>query len=200
MARIIDMQCPVFEEKGAIKITTDYGKDIPDYPTDGKTGDHWGLDLVRGLENGDSATATIVAIADGYITAQRKWVKGSQKSPAFGNCVYVKHENGMVTKYAHLKYGTMPSWIKDGAEVKKGDVLGFMGSTGYSYGAHLHFQVEDEDGNTVDPEPYLTGEKSFDVAKEYGVKLTETYKDISEAWKVAEALETLGVSADVYDI
>lgn len=200
MARIIDKQCPIFEEEGTIKITTDYGKDIPDYPTDGKTGDHWGLDIVRGIDEGKSATATIVAIADGVITAQRKWVKGFAKSPAFGNCVYIKHENGMVTKYAHLKYGTMPDWIKDNVPVKKGDVLGFMGNTGYSYGAHLHFQVEDADGNTVDPEPYLTGAKSFDLAKEYGVKLSEVYKDEKEAQKIADALNVLGLSAETYEI
>lgn len=187
-------QCPVFKEAGDIKLTTPYGANIPDYPTKGKTGNHWGCDIVRCTDGNNSTTATITAIADGVIFAQRKWVKEGAKSPAAGNCVYIRHEDGTVTKYMHLKYGTMPDWIKDNAPVKKGDALGYMGNTGNSYGAHLHFQVEVNE-KTVDPLPYLLGEKV--IGARYGVKLSEKYDTEAEAQKVAEALNTLGIKSEV---
>ena len=187
-------QCPVFKEAGDIKLTTPYGAKIPDYPTKGKTGDHWGCDIVRSTDGKNSTTATITAIADGVIYAQRKWVKGFDDSVSAGNCVYIRHADGTETKYMHLKYGTMPDWIKDNAPVRKGDVLGYMGSTGNSYGAHLHFQVE-VNKKTVDPLPYLLGEKV--IGAKYGVKLSEKYDTEAEAQKVAEALNTLGIKSEV---
>lgn len=188
-------QCPVFKESGDIKLTTPYGANIPDYPTKGKSGDHWGNDIVRCTDGKNSTTATITAIADGVITAQRKWVKEGVKSPAAGNCVYIRHADGTVTKYMHLKYGTMPDWIKDNAPVKKGDVLGYMGSTGNSYSAHLHFQIEDANGKTVDPLPYLLGEKV--IGKTYGVRLTKEFSSEEQAKKIASALNDLGIKAVV---
>lgn len=197
MSRLLGLsQVPVFEEKGDAKVTTEFGRNIPDYPTPGKTGNHWGLDIVRCSDGSSSELATIVAIADGVIYAQRKWVKGFNSDYSAGNCVYIRHENGMVSKYFHLKYGTMPDWIKDDMEVHKGDVLGYMGATGVAYGAHLHFQVEDENGTPVDPEPYLLGEKTFDKVPEYYVKLG-VFKDITEAKAVQSALKVLGTDSTI---
>ena len=144
MSRLLNLtQCPVFKEAGDAKVTTDYGKDITDYPTEGKTGDHWGLDIVRSTGNNNSKTATIVAIESGTVYAQRKYVKDGEKSPSEGNCVYILHDDGVtITKYYHLKEGTVPEKIADNVRVEKGEVLGYMGNTGYSFGAHLHFQVE----------------------------------------------------------
>lgn len=190
-------QCPVFKESGDIKVTTPYGADIPDYPVNGKSGDHWGNDIVRCIDGKNSTTATITAIADGVIYAQRKWVEGFNQSVSAGNCVYIRHDDGTVTKYLHLKHGTMPDWIADNVPVKKGDVLGYMGSTGYSYGAHLHFQVE-VNGKPVDPLPYLLGDKT--IGAKYGVKLSEKYDTEAEAQKVADALNTLGVKAEIESI
>lgn len=190
-------QCPVFKEEGDIKLTTPYGEDIPDYPTKGKTGDHWGCDIVRSVD-GNSTTATITAIADGVIYAQRKWVKDGAKTPEAGNCVYIRHADGIVTKYMHLKYGTVPDWIGDNMPVKKGDVLGYMGNTGKSYSAHLHFQVEANE-KTVDPLPYLLGEKIIGEKVEYKVQLSETFTDKQEAEKIASALTDLGIGAKVIE-
>lgn len=198
MARIIKKQCPVFLEEGEIKVTTEYGSNIADYPTAGKTGDHWGLDIVRSV-NGDSETATIIAIADGVVKAQRKWVKDGEKTPTAGNCVYITHKNGMVSKYFHLKEATVPEWIKDNIEIKKGDKLGYMGNTGNSYGSHLHFQVEDTDGNTVDPEPYILGEKTFDDLKKYTVAVDAAYVNRGEAEQMAALLEGFGIKSVVND-
>ena len=114
-----------------------------------------------------------------------------------------------MTKYLHLAYGTMPDWIKDGAEVHKGDILGKMGNTGYSFGAHLHFQVEDIDpdapitpklsGTPIDPVPYLTGEKVIEGEKEYAVKIG-TFATRYGAEVIQAALYTLGTDSEIIEL
>ena len=202
MSRLLGLkQVPVFVEEGDAKVTTEFGKDISDYPTKGKTGDHWGLDIVRCTDGKDSTTATICAIASGVIFAQRKYVKDGEKSPSGGNCVYILHDDGhTITKYLHLKGGSVPDWVKDNVRVEQGQVLGYMGNTGYSFGAHLHFQVEwleetpakispSIKGTPIDPEPYLTGEKVIGEEYEYAVRIgTFDKKEDAEAFQNALAL------------
>ena len=60
---------PVFAEPGDAFITTEFGKNIKDYPTAGKSGDHDGLDIVRCTDGEGSVAATVCAIADGTVTA-----------------------------------------------------------------------------------------------------------------------------------
>jgi len=59
------------------------------------------------------------------------------KGASFGKWVFIRHNNGLSTIYAHL------SLIKavEGQKVKTGDVIGYSGNTGYSTGPHLHFSV-----------------------------------------------------------
>lgn len=73
---------------------------------------------------------------------------------SYGNCVKIDHGNGYYTLYAHLSSVS----VKYGDTVKKGQVIGYMGATGRSFGAHLHFEVQ-KDGVRIDPTPYL--EKDF---------------------------------------
>lgn len=209
MSRLLGLkQVPVFVEEGDAKVTTEFGKDISDYPTKGKTGDHWGLDIVRCTDGKDSTTATICAIASGIIFAQRKYVKDGAKSPSGGNCVYILHDDGhTITKYLHLKGGSVPDWIEDNVRVEQGQVLGYMGNTGYSFGAHLHFQVEwleetptkispSIKGTPIDPEPYLTGEKVIGEEYEYSVRIgTFDKKEDAEAFQNALAL--LGTDSSI---
>jgi len=68
----------------------------------------------------------------------------------YGNAVVIDHGGAMATLYAHQsKLG-----VSAGQHVNAGDVIGFIGSTGYSTGPHLHFEVR-IGGNPVDPAPYL---------------------------------------------
>jgi murein DD-endopeptidase MepM/ murein hydrolase activator NlpD len=68
----------------------------------------------------------------------------------YGNAVVIDHGDGMGTLYAHQsRLG-----VSEGQVVHSGDVIGYVGSTGMSTGAHLHFEVR-LGGNHVDPAPYL---------------------------------------------
>ena len=75
---------------------------------------------------------------------------GAYKS--YGEYIMIKHSNGTVTLYGHLKAGSRK--VKVGQKVSKGQVIGTVGSTGNSTGTHLHFEVR-VNGNPVNPYRYL---------------------------------------------
>lgn len=171
-------KCPVFKETGDAYETSPFGEKRGTYT-------HKGVDIVRNI--GYNTTATIVAIADGVVTMVRTSVIGvDHKKNVEGNLVEINHGGGMVSKYFHLKYGSIPSGIREGVEVKAGDALGFMGNTGDSTGAHLHFQLE-QNGKAIDPKPYIIGqnviggaaksqlERDLDVLVAHGVIKTPEY-------------------------
>lgn len=68
----------------------------------------------------------------GYYDAKKIW-----HSVAYGRYVTVKHNNGLTTLYAHLSAQS----VNVGQQVKAGDIIGYMGTTGNSTGTHLHFTV-----------------------------------------------------------
>ncbi len=68
----------------------------------------------------------------------------------YGNLVVVDHGDGLSTAYGHQQR----IYASVGQGVAQGDVLGEVGSTGYSFGPHLHFEVR-VNGNPVDPLGYL---------------------------------------------
>lgn len=71
-------------------------------------------------------------------------------SNSAGNWVVISHGNGLVSKYMHHSSIT----VSAGQYVQKGQQIGYVGSTGYSTGAHLHFQVE-LNGVAVSPDAYM---------------------------------------------
>ena len=102
---------------------------------------------VNKMHNGlDFAAATgtpIYATGDGT-------VKLAGMNAGFGNVVVIRHGNGYETLYAHM------SRIKtrNGKSVKRGDLIGYVGSTGLSTGPHLHYEIH-KDGKPVDPLMYF---------------------------------------------
>ena len=69
----------------------------------------------------------------------------------FGYNVIIQHGNGIKTRYAHANSLS----VKAGQVVSQGDIIGTVGSTGWSTGNHLHFEVI-LNGNRVDPLPYIS--------------------------------------------
>ena len=92
------------------------------------------------------------APADGVIVH-----KGSGASG--GNTLIIKHADDLFTVYYHLQ---KPSHLLKGTRVERGEVVGLVGNTGASTGAHLHWEVRRSRrfGDTVDPVPYLQGAAS----------------------------------------
>lgn len=85
---------------------------------------HAGLDFAA-----DTGTK-VYATADGLVK-EAGWESG------YGNCVDIDHGYGYMTRYAHLN----KFYVKTGQEIKRGDFIGEVGSTGKSTGSHLHYEV-----------------------------------------------------------
>jgi murein DD-endopeptidase MepM/ murein hydrolase activator NlpD len=128
---------------GFYRVTSPFGPRI--CPFHGKE-NHGGIDIGRNLSPAQSIDgAAIVATADGKVI-----YAGSRSG--YGNTVMIDHGNGVVTLYGHQKSGGIK--VSVGQHVDKGARIGTVGSTGYSTGPHLHFEVR-VNGTTVDPMKYL---------------------------------------------
>ncbi|MYL35493.1 peptidoglycan DD-metalloendopeptidase family protein [Pontibacillus yanchengensis] len=118
-------------------------------------GQRWGT-THHGIDIGKSGGATpIVAAADGNVYR-------SYFSSSYGESIYIRHHvNGQLydTIYAHMVKGSRT--VRAGENVKKGEVIGFMGSTGQSTGPHLHFEIHKGKWNyphkTNSINPYTSG-------------------------------------------
>lgn len=110
---------------------------------------HQGIDLV-----GKGYTlCNIVAHSAGTVVELRTNCKGYEGNGSYGNYVKLKHDDGYYTLYAHMAYGTVK--VSKGQRVGKGQVLGYMGATGYANGGHLHWEVRNTQDSRINPTPYL---------------------------------------------
>jgi murein DD-endopeptidase MepM/ murein hydrolase activator NlpD len=99
---------------------------------------HDGVDLV-------AATGTpVYAASDGIVI-------GAAPNGGYGNWIRIDHPGKTSTVYGHLS-GFAPG-IEEGARVSQGELIGFVGNTGRSTGAHLHFEIL-SNGRAVDPLAY----------------------------------------------
>ncbi len=104
---------------------------------------HEGLDLVPG------AGAPVQSIADGTVRI------ATESGGNYGVTVYIDHivDGELITShYSHMQYGSLR--VAAGDKVKVGDIIGKVGNTGRSYGAHMHFELI-VNGSTIDPLPWL---------------------------------------------
>jgi murein DD-endopeptidase MepM/ murein hydrolase activator NlpD len=106
-------------------------------PFTGQAGFHNGLDI--STDKGQAVYAT----ANGS-------VKSAEWSGAYGKMVEIDHGFGLVTRYAHL-HGFN---VKPGQQVRRGEVVGFAGSTGRATGDHVHYEVL-ANGRTLNPLRFL---------------------------------------------
>lgn len=113
-------------------------------------GKHDGIDIVKKTDQLDYIMAhsegTVSYVQTGYGT-----LVGSSGNASYGNLVKIKHPNGQYTLYAHLSKVD----VKVGDKVVKGQTIGYMGNTGNSYGAHLHFELRNSFDIRIDPTPYI---------------------------------------------
>mgnify|MGYP003313416575 CR=1 FL=1 len=96
------------------------------HPIDGFNKMHKGTDFAAPLGT------PIMASGDGKVIRAR-WCGGG------GNCIKIKHNSSYSTVYAHMS--KFASSIFEGARVKQGQIIGYVGSTGLSTGPHLHYEV-----------------------------------------------------------
>jgi len=124
------------------------------WPVQGQISSHYGWrespfsnnkDFHRGVDIRSPYGSPVKATADGI-------VKSIGYHPDFGRYIEIDHKNGFVTKYAHLS----KVLVAQNAQVKKGDRIGLVGTTGNSTGPHLHYEVIYK-GAHVNPKPYLGG-------------------------------------------
>ncbi len=106
-------------------------------PFTGEPGQHGGIDI-------SSAHGQAVRTPADGIIVKAEWANG------YGNVVYVSHGYGYSTRYGHLSgFAARP-----GQRIKRGDVIGYVGSTGRSTGPHLHYEVR-LNNNPVNPLEYI---------------------------------------------
>jgi len=100
----------------------------------------------------------VLAAADGEVRAIRDGMPDhglrggrheSVKHRECGNGVLLEHDNGFQTQYCHLKNGSIA--VTKGDAVHAGEVLGQIGLSGQTEFPHVHLEVRDGDGNTIDP-------------------------------------------------
>lgn len=117
--------CPL--KRGSFTVSSYYG--------DGRG--HKGMDLAA------NKGTPIYAVANGTVTY-------AGYDSDYGNSVIIDHGNGLKTRYAHAS----ALCVSKGQTVSQGEVIAYVGSTGYSTGNHLHFEVM-VNGNRVNPISYI---------------------------------------------
>lgn len=107
----------------------------------------------KGIDFAASVGTPIYATGDGKVVL-------AGRHGGYGNTVIINHGYGYETLYAHMNRVK----AKNGQKVKRGDIIGFVGSSGMSTGAHLHYEVH-KDGQVVDPVSYFYQDVSPDEFK-----------------------------------
>lgn len=140
--------------KSGTYITSGYGVRV--HPIQGVIKGHTGIDIGNA-----GFGAPVIAAADGVVSMASYY-------GGYGNCVMINHGNGVSTLYGHGQ----KILTEVGKEVKKGDLIMEVGSTGVSTGPHLHFEVR-INGSPVSPLPYL-GQATDETASTTNTETNKT--------------------------
>lgn len=101
--------------------------------------------IYTGCKNYDGAEKQEYCKELGICKPSKSFHKSGFCNSAYGNAVILKHDDGTWTSYAHLE--SVAAGLNIGDRVSSGQVLGYMGSTGKSYGTHLHFEMRTGEGS-----------------------------------------------------
>lgn len=149
------------------------------HPILGYTKMHKGMDFA-------APTGTpIYAAGDGTI-------EYAGRNGSYGNYVRIRHSTTMKTAYAHMK--KFAAGIRQGSRVKQGQVIGYVGTTGRSTGAHLHYEIL-MNGSQVNPANIKTAQadvlkgRALDKFKDFVHNMNDKY---AEALKEQESLVASG--------
>lgn len=126
----------VWPTPGYSRITSPFGPRRSSY--------HYGIDI--GLPTGSE----VVAIADGTVT-RVGWQNPNNSKEGYGKRIYINHGNGVESRYAHLN----DFMVKNGDQVKQGQVIAHSDNTGHSTGPHLHFEIR-FNGAAKNPVDYVS--------------------------------------------
>ena len=179
--------CPVISSRAAW-VSSPFG--VRTDPVTGKAGAaHYGIDLQDAISWG---IVDILPLAPGKVTEVRgdctwSWAitKSLDKVPVrdySGNYVVIDHGGGFSTVYKHLS----EVFVYTGQTVRKGESIGKMGTTGYSTGVHLHFEMR-ENGAAFDPAPFLKQQKflpgaAADSGTDSGLSLKAGADSVPSKW------------------
>lgn len=133
-----------------MSLSSSYGMRV--HPITGKVARHNGIDIPA------PQGTPIYATADGIVGR-------AQRLGGYGNYVEIEHGNAIQTRYGHMSAFV----VVPGQQVKKGEIVGYVGSTGRSTGNHLHYEVRIE-GAPVNPMPFVRSD-SRAIAAISGSKL-----------------------------
>jgi murein DD-endopeptidase MepM/ murein hydrolase activator NlpD len=133
--QIAAVSVPAGTPLASATLTSDYG--MRTHPVLGGRRDHKGVDLAQPMGT------PVYATADGIVSMAERY-------SSYGNYIQIEHGGELQTRYAHLSGYAVAA----GEQVRKGQLIGFVGSTGRSTGPHLHYEVRVA-GEAVDPRPYM---------------------------------------------
>lgn len=132
------------------RMSSDYG--MRNHPVTGGRKRHKGVDLAA------ASGTPVYATADGVVNT-------AKYSSSYGNLIKMGHGAQLETRFAHLSRMAVVA----GQQVKKGDLIGYVGSTGRSTGPHLHYEVRVA-GQAVNPLPYMAQSQA---QQDFALDMTE---------------------------
>ncbi|WP_448561212.1 peptidoglycan DD-metalloendopeptidase family protein [Trichothermofontia sp.] len=111
-------------------------------------GPRWGR-MHQGIDIAGPVGTPVVASAAGTV------IFAGWNSGGYGNLVKIWHENGSITYYAHNNR----ILVRENQQVEQGQLIAEMGSTGFSTGPHVHFEIRKRDRGPVNPMAFLSGQR-----------------------------------------
>lgn len=157
------------------------------WPTEGEItdtfgtrgGKHFGIDIAA------PQGQMVISVEDGKVTR-------SYYSDSYGHAIFIEHDNGLETIYAHLH----ERYVQEGEKIHAGQSIGTVGNTGHSTGNHLHFEVHDgnwniKKSNSIDPLLVLSEQPRFFVLDEK--EAIETINEVQEKEEEEESVQTVTI-------